>query len=145
MGDDLREMFEAPKIKPLIERLDYVPHSRAVELISDSDALLLIVDDIPSVEHIVPGKVYEYLGAMRPILAIAEPHGAIGELLKETRGGEAVAQSDIEGQARVIKGFYESWMKRESPASLMDADTISQYERREATRKLAEVFDSILK
>ena len=145
MGDDLRYMFEAPKIKPLVEKLDYVPHSKAVELISDSDALLLIVDDIPSVEHIVPGKVYEYLGAMRPILAIAQPNGAIGELLKETHGGEAVAQNDIEGQARVIKSFYSSWLNGNSPSSEMDANAISQYERREATRKLAEVFDSIVK
>jgi len=67
-GTDLNEMFESPKIKSMVEKLDYVPHSRAVELITDSDALLLIVDDIPSVEHIVPGKVYEYLGAMRPLL-----------------------------------------------------------------------------
>lgn len=144
MGDDLRGMFEAPKIKPLIEKLDYVPHSHAVELITDSDALLLIVDDIPSVEHIVPGKVYEYLGAMRPILAIASPNGAIGELLKETGGGEAVSQSDIEGQARVIKGFYSDWLSGNPPASQMNAEIISHYERREATRKLAEVFDSCL-
>ncbi|MEP7235583.1 MAG: hypothetical protein ABI778_09830, partial [Ignavibacteriota bacterium] len=53
-GSDLNEMFETAIIKPLVEKLDYVPHSRAVELVSDSDALLLIVDDIPSVEHIVP-------------------------------------------------------------------------------------------
>ena len=144
-GADLSEMFEAPKIKPMIERLDYVPHSRAVELISDSDALLLIVDDIPSVEHIVPGKIYEYLGAMRPVLAIAEPSGAIGELLKETHGGEAVSQKDIEGQARVIKGFYDNWLRGDSPASLMDTNAISKYERREATRKLAKVFEEIVR
>src|SRR5947208_14204120 len=88
-GADLNYMFDAPKIKSLVEKLDYVPHSRAVELVTDSDALLLIVDDIPSVEHIVPGRVYEYLEAMRPVLAIAEPRGDIGELLEGTQGGEA--------------------------------------------------------
>jgi glycosyltransferase involved in cell wall biosynthesis len=143
-GADLNYMFETPTIKPLVEKIDYVVHSKAVELVSDSDALLLIVDDIPSVEHIVPGKVYEYLGSMRPILAIAQPDGAIGELLRETGGGEAVSQKDIEGQARVIKGFYENWLRGEAPTSQMDAEKISRYERREATRKLAEVFDSCL-
>jgi hypothetical protein len=143
-GADLSEMFETPLIKPLVQKLDYVPHSRAVELISDSDALLLIVDDIPSVGHIVPGKVYEYLGAMRPLLAIAPPEGAIGDLLKETHGGEAVAHSDIEGQARVIKGFYTNWLSGSSPSSEMDADAISHYERREQARKLAEVFDEVI-
>ncbi|MDP4219206.1 MAG: hypothetical protein Q8916_11700 [Bacteroidota bacterium] len=143
-GADLDPMFKAPKIMPIVEKLDYVPHSKAVELISDSDALLLIVDDIPSVEHIVPGKVYEYLGAMRPLLAIAPPNGAIGDLLKETHGGEAVAQRDIEGQARVIKGFYSNWLAGIAPSSEMDPAIISQYERREATRKLAKVFDDII-
>ncbi len=143
-GAELHEMFEVPKIRSLVEKIDYVPHSRAVELITDSDALLLIVDDIPSVEHIVPGKVYEYLGAMRPLLAIAPPNGAIGDLLKETHGGEAVGQKDIEGQARVIKGFYDNWMNGKSPSEFMGTDAISKYERREATRKLAEVFDKIL-
>jgi len=144
-GAELHEMFEAPRIRMLVEKLDYVPHSRAVELITDSDALLLIVDDIPSVEHIVPGKVYEYLGAMRPLLAIAPPNGAIGELLKETCGGEAIAQIDIDGQARVIKGFYDTWVNGKSPSEFMDANVISHYERREATRKLAEVFDTLIR
>ncbi|MEI8134458.1 MAG: hypothetical protein WCH46_05180 [bacterium] len=141
-GADLNEMFETPAIKPLVERYDYVPHSKAVELICDSDALLLIVDDIPSVKHIVPGKVYEYLGAMRPILAIAEPDGAIGNLLRETSGGEAVAQSDIEGQARVIQSYYDAWVDGRSASDKMNIPLILQYERREATRKLAELFDA---
>ena len=143
-GAEIHDMFDAPSIKAMIEKLEYVPHSRAVELVTDSDALLLIVDDIPSVEHIVPGKVYEYLGAMRPLLAIAPPDGAIGELLNETHGGEAIGQKDIEGQARVIQKFYDLWNRGMSSSAEMDPIAISKYERREATRKLAAVFDAVL-
>ncbi|HYM20964.1 MAG TPA: glycosyltransferase family 4 protein [Candidatus Kapabacteria bacterium] len=140
---EIHEMMAAPEIAPMIEKFDYVAHSKAVELVSDSDALLLVVDDTPSVAEIVPGKVYEYLGAMRPMLAIAPPDGAIGRLLRETGGGIAVAAKDIEGQALAFKQLYDLWLSGASASSGMNFETIKQYERREATRKLAEVFDNV--
>lgn len=141
-GAPIHDMLDRPLVRAMIEKIEYVPHARAVELLLDSDALLLIVDDVASVSAIVPGKVYEYLGAARPIIAIAPPEGAIGELLQETGAGETVCQSDIEGQARIIKRIYDDWASGESSFA-MRLETISQYERREATRKLAGLFDSL--
>jgi glycosyltransferase involved in cell wall biosynthesis len=142
-GPEIHEMMNAPRIAPTIEKYDYVAHSKAVELVSDSDALLLIVDDTPSVAEIVPGKVYEYLGAMRPMIAIAPPTGAIGRLLKETGGGETVATSDIEGQAQAFKKMYDRWVSGEEASRAMNIEAIKQYERRESTRKLAALFDTL--
>ncbi len=141
-GAPIHDMLDAPAVRPMIEKIEYVAHARAVELLLDSDALLLIVDDVASVSEIVPGKVYEYLGAARPIMAIAPPEGAIGDLLRETNAGETVRQSDMEGQARIIKRIYDDWLNGESSFA-MKLDTISQYERREATRKLAGLFDRL--
>ncbi len=142
-GTEIHEMFEAPLIKPMIEKFDYVAHNRAVELVSDSDALLLIVDDTPSVAEIVPGKVYEYLGAMRPMIAIAPPTGAIGQLLKETSGGITVATSDIEGQAMAFKHFYDKWLGGEETSATMNIQAIKQYERREEAKTLAALLDLV--
>ncbi len=141
-GAPIHDMLDRPLIRAMIEKIEYVPHAKAVELLLDSDALLLIVDDVASVSEIVPGKVYEYLGAARPIMAIAPPEGAIGELLRETEAGETVRQSDIEGQARIIKRIYDDWNKGQSSFA-MQLEKISQYERREATRKLAGLFYSL--
>ncbi len=143
-GAEIHEMLDRPLVRPMVEKIEYVPHARAVELLLDSDALLLIVDEVPTVAAIVPGKVYEYLGAMRPLIAIAPPEGAIGDLLRETGSGETIRQSDIEGQARLIKRLYNDWQKSTSSFA-MQPEMISQYERREATRKLAGLFDSISK
>jgi hypothetical protein len=56
-GAEIHDMLARPKIASMVEKIDYVPHARAVELLLESDALLLIVDEVPSVEQIVPGKV----------------------------------------------------------------------------------------
>lgn len=146
-GAEIHEMLARPRIATMVEKIDYVPHARAVELLLESDALLLIVDEVPSVEQIVPGKVYEYMGAMRPLIAIAPPNGAIGELLRETGAGEAVRQSDIAGQATLIQRVYDDWVAvsagEPSRGFAMDPDVIVQYERREATRKLAMLLDEV--
>ncbi len=141
-GADIHEMLDAPDVAGMIEKVDYVAHAKAVELVLDSDALLLIVDDTGTVDHIVPGKVYEYLGAMRPLIALAPPHGAIGELLKETGGGKAIKQSDVASIADLISSLYKRWESGTADTSL-DATTISQYERKESTRKLASLFDKL--
>ncbi|MDP4200130.1 MAG: hypothetical protein Q8922_12205 [Bacteroidota bacterium] len=141
-GSEIHEMLDRPMIRAMVEKIEYVPHAKAVELLLDSDALLLIVDEVPTVAHIVPGKVYEYLGAMRPIIAIAPPHSAIGELLRETQAGEAVAQADIDSQARLVKRVFDNWAGGASGFA-MDPNVISRYERRESTRTLAGLFDRL--
>jgi hypothetical protein len=87
------------------------------------------------------------MGAMRPLIAIAPPNGAIGELLRETGAGEAVRQSDIEGQAKLIERVYNDWLAASAGGSAsgfrMDPNIIVQYERREATRKLASLLDDV--
>jgi glycosyltransferase involved in cell wall biosynthesis len=144
-GPDIHEMLDAADVASMVEKIDYVAHSRAVELVQDSDALLLIVDDTATVGAIVPGKVYEYLGAMRPLIAFAPPDGAIGELLNETSGGKAIAQSDADSAASYIKTLYDAWQRGEQTSSVMKTEVISKYERREETRRLAEEFDSLVK
>jgi len=46
---------------------------------------------------VLSGKVFEYLAAGRPILAVVPPDGAAAELIRETRAGMVVAPDDIEG------------------------------------------------
>jgi len=142
-GPEIDVMLADPEISMMVEKINYVPHTEAVRLVSDSDILLLIVDDTETTKHIVPGKVYEYLGAMRPLIALAPPEGAIGDLLRETSGGEIIKQSDIEQISRSILSLYRRWERGENLSSTMNTDAIKKYERREATRKLASLFDRL--
>jgi hypothetical protein len=149
-GGEIHDMLERELIQPLVEKLDYVPHAEAVEILLKSDALLLIVDDVPTVASIVPGKVYEYLGAMRPLIAIAPRESAIAELLAATGAGRAVDQADISGQAELIADLYEDWLARNSggivkPHFELKPEVIEQYDRRIETGTLAGLLDRVTK
>ena len=69
--------------------LGRVPHRRLLELQRRADVLVNIANADPAQ---IPGKVYEYFGACRPILHLqAEPADAVGGLLAELRRGVACA------------------------------------------------------
>lgn len=69
--------------------LGFVPHAQAVTLQRSADVLVNIANDDPV--H-VPGKVYEYLGAGRPILHLGDNgEDVAAQLLREHRRGLVVA------------------------------------------------------
>jgi glycosyltransferase involved in cell wall biosynthesis len=59
-----------------------VSHAQALEDMRRADVLLLL--DSPGRLAGVPAKLYEYLGASRPILALAEPEGDVAWVLRES-------------------------------------------------------------
>ena len=93
-----------------IELIPYAPHRRSLELQRDSEALLLLIPEADGRGRgVLSGKVFEYLAAERPILALVPPDGAAAELLRETGAGVVVAPEDIDGIARELAALRDRW------------------------------------
>ncbi len=91
-----REWAEALGVSDRIELIPYLSHRRALELQRDSEALLLLIPDAGGRgEGILSGKVFEYLAAGRPILALVPPSGAAARLLNDTGAGIVVDPGDV--------------------------------------------------
>ena len=143
-GDEVKQMFETSSVKENIQTIAYMPHAESIEALMRSDATLLIVDEIAGSNEVVPGKVYEYLGAGKPILAIAPTDGAIAQLLRETGAGETVEHGDHEKIANVFLQYYRAFYG-EAMIPPANIDAINKYERKETTRMLAQLFDGMMK
>lgn len=142
-GEEVVEMFENASFKECIETVGYVTHKESISFLIKSEALLLIVDEAKESEEIVPGKVYEYLGTMRPLFAIAPNESAIAELIYETDAGLVAHQSEIDKIAENLHEYYYHW-EESLPLTQPNVKAIEQYERRNASKKLAEILDGIV-
>ena len=141
-GAEVQEMFRRPGVADLVETRPYVPHEESVSEVLGAHVLLLVVDDYPGAEEIVPGKVFEYVGAKRPLIALA-PEGAVADLVRRTGAGAVCGQHDVEATAEAFVARYEEWKATGTTAFPGDAEAVARLSRRERTRDLAAVFDEV--
>ena len=93
-----REWAEQLGLGDRLELIPYAPRRRSLELQRDSEALLLLIPEAGGRgKGVLSGKVFEYLAAERPILALVPPDGAAAALIRDAGAGVVVAPEDIEG------------------------------------------------
>jgi glycosyltransferase involved in cell wall biosynthesis len=93
-----REWAASLDLGDRLELVDYLPHAESLRVQRDSEALLLLIPDAGGRgKGVLSGKVFEYIAAGRPILAVVPPDGAAAELIRETGSGVVVAPDDVAG------------------------------------------------
>lgn len=141
-GDDVHEMFRVSPLHNAIDILGYMSHRESIEQLLLADALLLVVDEYDESDEVVPGKVYEYIGSGKPLIAVAPERSAIADLIAETRSGYVAHQSNIEGIATAVMALYRDHERGERSV-VPDRLAIERYERRNMTGRLADLLTSL--
>jgi len=141
-GDEVHEMFRSTSVRDIVEVVGYMSHRESIDQLMLSDALLLVVDECDESREVVPGKVYEYIGSGKPLIATAPEDSAIADLLAETNGGYVAHQSNVEGIADVVLRLYRDH-ETGSRTLVPDAAAVSRYERRAMTGQLAALLEEL--
>jgi glycosyltransferase involved in cell wall biosynthesis len=105
--------------------------------ISQANLLLMLAEGW---ELRVPAKAYEYLRAGRPILALAPPDSAIGDLFRKTGGGHVVDHTDDAAITAAIRAEYTAWAQR-TPPQTADPASVAEFDRAALMGRLAAVFE----
>ncbi|MFQ5510766.1 MAG: glycosyltransferase [Candidatus Krumholzibacteriia bacterium] len=132
---------DALGLSAIVEFRDSVTHAESLKMERRSHILLLLKHVDPAYRGIVPGKLYEYLGARRPILALA-PEGEAGDLIRRLGRGEVARQEDEQEIAERIGRMYEKYL-RGSLDRDYDLSTIPDCTREGNAGKLADYLDHI--
>jgi len=85
----LAEDLEAvgPEVRALVERHDYLPYAQAQRAMQAMDALILVNGGEADDAVFVPGKLYDYLMARRPVLFVGYP-GEASRMVERTTGSD---------------------------------------------------------
>jgi glycosyltransferase involved in cell wall biosynthesis len=134
----------AAGIADRIELIPYAPHRRSLELQRDSEALLLLIPEADGRGRgVLSGKVFEYLAAERPILALVPPDGAAAALLRETGAGAVVAPGDVDGIARELTTMRDRWRAGELAAPELSDEWRDRVARRTRVEELADLLERL--
>lgn len=115
----------------------YVPHKTALGIQKRSQVLLLVEINSEITKGIIPGKLFEYLAAHRPILAVGPEDWDVKRILFETGAGNSFNYNETGSLKDRILEYYELYKK----ANLIsNSRNIDRYSRRFLTKKLAELL-----
>jgi len=124
-------------LMPKCRFFGYRPHHELVSAMKRADLLFFIVPDTSYAKGIPTSKLFDYLGAGKPILGVGPTDGDAAEILRQTNAGMMVEAGNeaglLEAILKCFKGSYGS------PSS----SRISSFSRQSLTGNLAELFNNI--
>ena len=140
LSDEVKEAIEAHKLTSNTEFISYVSHHKVVQYQQSAQVLLLPINNVPSAKGIITGKIFEYLQANRPILAIAPVDGDLAEIINETKSGVVVGFDDAKKMKEAVLKMYNDFRQNSLHVA---SENIEKYHRKELTKKLVEAIKEI--
>ncbi len=138
--DDNERALDRLGLGDVVRFRDTVPHPEVLRAERSAHVLLLIKHVDPRYDGLVPGKLYEYIGLRRPLLALA-PAGEARALVESLRRGETADPGDVADIARALETLHDRHR-----AGVLDSDfdlsERPELERSRLAGDLARVLDA---
>jgi len=140
-GHDQRyvPMLEQLGIADIVELAPAMAYREALAEMLRADGLLLF--QASNCNHQIPAKLYEYLRAGRPILALTDPLGDTATTLVEAGTGQIVRLDDAADIARGLQVFLDGLDG--GALTMPSAEVVRRYERAAGAEVLAGILDQV--
>jgi glycosyltransferase involved in cell wall biosynthesis len=127
----------------LIAHKGFLPHQESLNNLARSDIALLILNDIPATEGMLPAKTFEYLRMQMPILLLHRQNGFLSKIIDQTNTGHTVGINDHQAIVKTLLQLQHQWSQRKFSVD-PDWDEIRKFDRQALTQKLTDVFNSVI-
>lgn len=134
------DSIEQNGLKGFTETISYLPHNEVLKQICTSQLLLLPLNDTPNTLGIIPGKIFEYLAAKRPIFAIGNENGDSARIIREANAGVVCDFRNKEKIKQELKKMYEEYKNGNLK---INSEKIDIHSRKNKTAELAAVLNSL--
>ncbi len=124
-----------------VTRIPFIPHQEVPTALRHSDLLLLVINNTPSAKGILTGKLFEYFGAQRPVLAIGPKDSDIGRLLQQTPAGQLFDYRENHALKTHLTSTFRLWQQG---ALTVPAQETRQYSRQALSGDFAALLDELV-
>jgi glycosyltransferase involved in cell wall biosynthesis len=129
----VRPYLASERLGAVVELVDFMPRRSALQRVGSATAALVTMGDGPGMGLFVSGKLFDYIGLDRPVLAVAPP-GDLRAVLQSLDWG-ILADPEPASVASALERLWSGDYRRGR------ADPEGRFDRRNLTRDLAAVLD----
>lgn len=137
VSKDVMDSLYRFELGPYIKMRGYGSHAEAQRRQQRSQVLLLVEIDSEETKGIIPGKLFEYMAAQRPILALGPKDWEAGKIITETRSGAVYDYRSHDDLKNIVLDWYGAFKKGNLTST---AKNIEKYSRKTLTEQLAKLL-----
>ncbi|NQU84416.1 MAG: glycosyltransferase family 4 protein [Mariniphaga sp.] len=139
----VNEAIQSSGLSKHIDQKDYVPHHEAISYMQQASVLLFIVPNVVGNSGIITGKLFDYLAAQRPILAIGPVDGDASQILLKSVAGKMINPDNKFALKKKIELLYQLWRDDLLQEKIPEKRAINQFERRQQTKSLSNLINEL--
>lgn len=134
LSKDVFKTIKKYGLEPFVTVEGYVGHDVAITYQQKSQVLLLAEMDSGETKGIIPGKLFEYMAAGRPILGIGPRDWEVATIVSQTKTGAIFDYTSRSDLKNVLLNWFQQYENQDLNVHSVGVAT---YSRRELTRQLA--------
>lgn len=133
-------LLRARGLEEMVRLAPAVPYAEALAEMLQADGLLVFQGRV--FNHQIPAKLYEYVRARKPVLALADAGGDTAALIERLGVGRVAPMTDPAAIGAGLRAFVQGIRAGVAPRA--DAEQIAQCSRLRRTEELARLLDTLL-
>jgi glycosyltransferase involved in cell wall biosynthesis len=138
--DEQSAEIEKSPWRDQIEILGFVEHREVRRLITSAGVNLLMIEQVKTAPWLFTGKVFEYVGARRPILMLGPDPSPLADLLRKTGLGRISSYKTPKETARILESLFQD---RNCTSKTENDAEIALYDAYHQTGCLANIFEEV--
>lgn len=140
ISKDNQALIKNYELENSIKILGYINHLECLKYLMASEVLFLMISRGDNDDAAMPGKVGEYIGSRKNIIACI-PEGVTKKMLEKYNAVKFVDEDPDE----LMKAFYEYYNLYKSNAlPVANEEVVEQYDRKSQTYELAKEFNLLV-
>jgi glycosyltransferase involved in cell wall biosynthesis len=130
------------KLEEFVKDFGYMNHDEAVRKVLSSDVLWFMIGRKRNIDAILPGKMFEYFGSGKPVIACI-PEGAAKSVATEYGASFITKPEDVNAIKEALFKVYQLYVNKQLPSP--DKNFIDKHRRDFLTETLIKQFQLLIK
>lgn len=136
------EMIKKAGLEQNYMALGNIPRPQAIEITQKAQVLLLPLNIADNAKGRIPGKLFENMRAMRPILCLGPTDSDVAKIITQTNAGKAFNYNDYHNIKKYLLEIYTNFSGGNNHINVKN---LEQYTNKNLTGVLAGYLDEMIK
>ncbi len=141
--DDIIKSIKFHELDDCTQFIDYQSHDKILKVLTEASLLFFVIPICSYSEGILTSKLFEYLGARKPVIGIGPSQGDAAKILAEVQAGKVCDYQDLDAVIAFLQNYFRQW-KKEGVTKLSQSKKYLKYTRRNLTQILSSIFNQII-